>query len=116
MKKFLLLLSSTLLLTGCFNNSNEDLYKDIPVKNDINGVTIEASSVNTQNIDNYLFRDDTVYVDLRPYNEIAKEVQQLFSNEFFRVYTNNDVAGAETCSAMKNSIAIATKTPSSNKG
>ena len=73
MKKFLLLLSSTLLLTGCFNNSNEDLYKDIPVKNDINGVTIEASSVNTQNIDNYLFRDDTVYVDLRPYNEIAKE-------------------------------------------
>ena len=40
-------------------------------------------------------------------NEIAKEVQQLFSNEFFRVYTNNDVAGAETCSAMKNSIAIA---------
>ena len=72
MKKIFLLLS-VILLTGCLNNAGENNYKDIPVKHDINGVTIEASSVNTKNIDNYLFRDDTIYVDLRPYNEIAKE-------------------------------------------
>ena len=49
MKKIFLLLS-VVLLTGCLNNAGENNYKDIPVKHDINGVTIEASSVNTKNI------------------------------------------------------------------
>lgn len=73
MKKILLL--TLLLLAGCNgNNSNSsNLYENIPEKIEVNGVSIEASSVNTKNIDNYLFRDDTVYVDLRPYSEVVKE-------------------------------------------
>jgi glycerol-3-phosphate dehydrogenase (NAD(P)+) len=33
-------------------------------------------------------------------------VQQLFTNEYFRIYTNTDVIGVETGAALKNIIAI----------
>ena len=36
----------------------------------------------------------------------AERVQKLFSNNFFRVYTNDDVIGAEFGGALKNIIAI----------
>ncbi len=39
--------------------------------------------------------------------EIAVDVQNLFSNEYFRVYTLNDEVGAEIGVAVKNAIAIA---------
>lgn len=39
--------------------------------------------------------------------EAAKTVQSLFANEYFRVYTNNDVIGAEIGAAVKNVIAVA---------
>lgn len=72
-KKIILSGISFFLLIGCFGCKQTENYSEIPLKNDPQGVSIEASSVNTQNIDNYLFRDDVVYVDLRPYAEIAKE-------------------------------------------
>ncbi len=37
----------------------------------------------------------------------AEKVQRVFSNRFFRVYTNSDIRGIEICGAMKNIIAIA---------
>lgn len=37
----------------------------------------------------------------------AAIVQQLFSTDYFRVYTSSDVIGLEICAAMKNVIAIA---------
>ena len=37
----------------------------------------------------------------------AETVQRLFSNGYFRVYTNSDIKGIEICGAMKNIIAIA---------
>ncbi len=39
--------------------------------------------------------------------ESAKTVQSLFSNDYFRVYTNTDVIGAEIGVAVKNIMAIA---------
>ncbi len=39
--------------------------------------------------------------------ELAVWVQKLFSNERFRLYTNNDVIGIELAAALKNVIAIA---------
>lgn len=39
--------------------------------------------------------------------EAAKTVQQMFSNEYFRVYRNDDVIGAEIGVAVKNVIALA---------
>ena len=38
----------------------------------------------------------------------AEEVQRIFSNKTFRVYTNDDVVGVEICGALKNIIALAT--------
>lgn len=38
--------------------------------------------------------------------ETAKYVQNLFSNHYFRLYTNNDVIGVETAGALKNIIAV----------
>lgn len=39
--------------------------------------------------------------------EFAREMQQLFSTSYFRVYTNSDVLGVELGGALKNVIAIA---------
>ena len=39
--------------------------------------------------------------------ELAKMVQKLFSNNYFRVYRNTDVVGAEVAAACKNVFAIA---------
>jgi glycerol-3-phosphate dehydrogenase (NAD(P)+) len=39
--------------------------------------------------------------------EAAKEVQQLFSNSYLRVYTGTDLVGAELGGALKNCLAIA---------
>ncbi|HFH9839777.1 TPA: NAD(P)H-dependent glycerol-3-phosphate dehydrogenase [Streptococcus suis] len=38
--------------------------------------------------------------------ETATYVQNLFSNNYFRLYTNNDVIGVETAGALKNIIAV----------
>jgi glycerol-3-phosphate dehydrogenase (NAD(P)+) len=38
---------------------------------------------------------------------LARRIQQLFSTQWFRVYTNSDVVGVELAGAMKNVIAIA---------
>ena len=39
--------------------------------------------------------------------ELAREVQRLFSNSWFRVYTNRDILGVELAAALKNIIGIA---------
>lgn len=42
-----------------------------------------------------------------PSREVAQEVQELFSTEYFRVYTSTDVIGVEMGGALKNIIALA---------
>lgn len=66
MKRHLYLLT-ILLLAGC--------TKVITVPQKINPMSArsDGSSVTVENIDNYLFRDDCQYIDLRPYSWIAKE-------------------------------------------
>lgn len=39
--------------------------------------------------------------------ELSTKIQNLFNNDFFRVYTSKDVAGSETGGALKNVIAVA---------
>jgi glycerol-3-phosphate dehydrogenase (NAD(P)+) len=40
-------------------------------------------------------------------HDLAKEIQQQFSTETFRIYTNNDVKGVELAASVKNVIALA---------
>ncbi len=37
---------------------------------------------------------------------IAKKVQRVFTSDYMRVYTNNDIKGVELCGALKNIIAL----------
>lgn len=52
-------------------------------------------------------RESTAICAVGRRTELNKEIQQLFSNEYFRVYTQDDVIGAEIGAGMKNIIAIA---------
>jgi len=40
-------------------------------------------------------------------NNLAVDIQNQFSTETFRIYTNNDVTGVELCASVKNIIALA---------
>ena len=41
--------------------------------------------------------------------EAAEKVQDLFMNDYFRVYTNDDVIGVEIGGALKNVIALSSR-------
>lgn len=102
---FSLVLSLFVSCSG-YESSSENLYENIPVKNDIDGVSIEASSVNTQNIDNYLFREDVVYVDLRPYAEIMKQghIAGFSFYPFYEFIATNEVAKDENGNPINNRL------------
>ena len=58
------------LLIGCTNAPD---YSKIPEKKNFNSVAVVDSGVTTLTIKNYLFRDDIVDVDLRPYSWVIKD-------------------------------------------
>lgn len=53
-----------------------------------------------------IVRDITLITAASSDLEAAKYVQNLFSNHYFRLYTNTDVIGVETAGALKNIIAV----------
>ncbi|MGT2757206.1 NAD(P)H-dependent glycerol-3-phosphate dehydrogenase [Streptococcus ovuberis] len=53
-----------------------------------------------------IVRDLTLITAASKDEETAKYVQGLFSNHYFRLYTNTDVIGVETAGALKNIIAV----------
>ena len=57
-------------ITGC---TNEDVIENIPNKTNATDTGAMGSSVNSTNLDNYMFRDDVQYVDLRDSKMILEE-------------------------------------------
>lgn len=53
-----------------------------------------------------IVRDITLITAASKDLNAAKYVQELFSNHYFRLYTNTDVIGVETAGALKNIIAV----------
>ncbi|MDR0847382.1 MAG: NAD(P)H-dependent glycerol-3-phosphate dehydrogenase [Lactobacillales bacterium] len=51
-------------------------------------------------------RDLTSITSASTNNDAAKTVQDIFSNKYFRVYTNSDIIGVEIGAAVKNVIAV----------
>jgi len=49
----------------------------------------------------------TAVVVASPWERMAQKVQRVFSNDYFRVYTSNDVVGVELGGSLKNVCAIA---------
>ena len=76
MRKILLLL--VIFLSACSYSgkenvvSEEDINTDLPVKTILNN-KISDSPLNPKNIDNYLFRDDCVYIDTRSPKQFYEE-------------------------------------------
>jgi glycerol-3-phosphate dehydrogenase (NAD(P)+) len=54
-----------------------------------------------------IIRMVTSIVSVSLNDDVALEVQELFSNDYFRVYRSNDLLGAELGSSVKNVIALA---------
>ena len=86
------------------NNSTvlKYLRKLIPSKYAYGFCSIIGPSYAEEVVRRYITTVDAVSKNRR----IAKKVQKLFSNKYFRVYTNNDEIGSEIASAYKNAIAI----------
>lgn len=66
-----------------------------------------VSLVGPTHAEEVILKLETAVVAVSTDESSAKYVQKLFSNDYFRVYTSDDVIGAEIGAAVKNVIAIA---------
>lgn len=92
---------------GFYVDSSERLSVAIKrlVKPEIfNGV---VSLVGPTHAEEVILRLETAIVSVSEDLDLAHKVQHLFSNEYFRVYTSDDMIGAEIGAAVKNVIALA---------
>lgn len=83
---------------------SEIVYEEI----DTSKIRGFAALTGPSHAEEVIVRQLTVVAAASDDNEVAKEVQQMFNNgEYFRVYTLNDLIGAELGGALKNIIALA---------
>ena len=82
--KILLALLLSLALFGCADTNNDDVVivsKELPVKEDISSHLASTSPIKASNLDDYLFRDDCVYIDTR-------DAKQFYSEGHVAGFTN----------------------------
>jgi glycerol-3-phosphate dehydrogenase (NAD(P)+) len=68
-------------------------------------ITILSGPSHAEEVGNNL---PTAIVVAAGHQKIAEKIQDLFMNQFFRVYINNDIIGVELAGALKNVIALGT--------
>lgn len=66
-----------------------------------------VSLIGPSHAEEVIVRDLTCICSVSLDLNVASEIAEIFSNEYFRVYTNTDEVGSEIGVAMKNAIAIA---------
>lgn len=66
-----------------------------------------VSLIGPTHAEEVIIRLETAIVAVSDDEESSKIIQTLFANDYFRVYTSNDVVGAEIGAAVKNIIALA---------
>ena len=97
MRKFICLIIAFFLLTGC----NDESIKEVPLKTS-NDNSAVSSPVNSHNLDEYMFRDDVQYVDLRSSKMILEE-GYVAGFEFIPFYDLiASFSGSETLYRMEN--------------
>lgn len=90
-----------------------DTIKDIRISQLIREIVPESkrypivSLIGPSHAEEVIKRDLTCVSSVSTDLDLALEIANLFSNEYFRVYANNDEIGSEIGVAMKNAIAIA---------
>ena len=87
---------------GSHKRISEILAEEIPTEKRQDIVVLSGPSHAEEVADH----DITTITAASENEESAKYVQELFMNDYFRIYTNNDVIGVETGAALKNIIAI----------
>lgn len=78
------------------------LEEEIPIKNRTAIVALSGPS----HAEEVMANDLTTITAASEDEESAKTVQDLFINDYFRVYTNKDILGVEIGAALKNIIAV----------
>lgn len=66
-----------------------------------------VSLIGPSHAENVILRQHTAVNSVSKNDELAKEVQYMFSNRYFRVYRSTDLVGAQIGVAVKNIIAVA---------
>lgn len=91
---------------GFYYQNNERL--SVVIKNSLNDKCIDVISlIGPSHAEEVVKRLNTAVNSVCENEEYALKVQNLFSNNYFRVYRNTDVIGAELSAAIKNVMAIA---------
>lgn len=70
----------------------------------IKGIAILTGPSHAEEV---IVRQLTTIASVSKDEQVAKHVQEMFSNEYLRIYTHTDLIGAEVGSSLKNVIAIA---------
>lgn len=73
MKRMILVLIFITLIIGCSNKPQPESPKPFPEKSIPNSTLMSESPINALNLDDYLFRKDTVYIDTREINQWLEE-------------------------------------------
>lgn len=87
---------------GTHKRISEILVEEIPEANRKAVVVLSGPS----HAEEVAVHDITTITAASEDEQAAKYVQDLFMNDYFRIYTNDDVIGVETGAALKNIIAI----------
>lgn len=87
---------------GSHKRISEILFEEIPATKR-QGIVVLSGPSHAEEV---AVHDITTITAASEVEKDAKYVQELFMNDYFRIYTNNDVIGVETGAALKNIIAI----------
>lgn len=87
---------------GTHERISELLKEEIPVEKRKDVVVLSGPS----HAEEVAVKDVTTITAASTNLKYAEYVQELFSNEYFRIYTNQDVIGVELGAALKNIIAL----------
>lgn len=124
----LVLATPTSALEAMLNKINETMNKEVIIVNVSKGFFVDTSEllsvaikrilrpellksvvslIGPTHAEEVILRLETAIVAVSDDLECAKEIQKLFSNDYLRVYSSDDVIGAEIGAAIKNVIALA---------
>ena len=91
------------ILEGTDQRMSEVILENVPWLDSDHVVTLSGPT----HAEEVSRRVHTAIIAACPNEESAKKVQQIFSNDYIRIYTSTDQIGTELCGSVKNVIAIA---------
>lgn len=91
------------ILEGTDQRMSEVILENVPWLDNDHVVTLSGPT-HAEEVSRRVY---TAIIAACPNEESAKKVQQIFSNDYIRIYTSTDQIGTELCGSVKNVIAIA---------